>query len=177
MQSFCARIAFGKVPPGLTNVNYYPHQDSKPTLRSFCRHTQTHPENKGMCNTHTHTHTSHCLREAISPEIRLVPVLPFSLQVSLTDASFPWLHLLLSLSLVIPLLLDIPLNSCLSHWEHLFSPCDSWILLGLQDLPRSPNLRGRKSTEYWVELPVLYSRSLLIIYFIYSSVYLLIPKS
>lgn len=54
------------------------------------------------------------------------------------------LHLLLSLSLVIPLLLDIPLNSCLSHWEHLFSPCDSWILLGLQDLPHSLLGRRRK---------------------------------
>ena len=32
-------------------------------------------------------------------------------------------------------------------------------------------------TEYWVEFPVLYSRSLLIIYFIYNSVYLLIPNS
>ena len=32
-------------------------------------------------------------------------------------------------------------------------------------------------TEYLVEFPVLYSRSLLIIYFIYSSVYMLIPNS
>ena len=32
-------------------------------------------------------------------------------------------------------------------------------------------------TEYWVEFPVLYSRSLLIICFIYSSIYMLIPNS
>ena len=32
-------------------------------------------------------------------------------------------------------------------------------------------------TEYWVEFPVLYSSSLLVIYFIYSSVYMLIPTS
>ena len=32
-------------------------------------------------------------------------------------------------------------------------------------------------TEYWVEFPMLYSRSLLVIYFIYSSVYILIPNS
>ena len=32
-------------------------------------------------------------------------------------------------------------------------------------------------TEYWVEFPVLYSRSLLVIYFIYSSVYMSIPIS
>ena len=31
--------------------------------------------------------------------------------------------------------------------------------------------------EYWVEFPVLYSRPLSIIYFIYSSVYMLIPNS
>ena len=31
--------------------------------------------------------------------------------------------------------------------------------------------------EYWVEFPVLYSRSLLVIYFIYSSVYMSIPIS
>ena len=31
-------------------------------------------------------------------------------------------------------------------------------------------------TEYWVEIPVLYSRSLLIIYFIYSSVYMLMVQ-
>ena len=30
-------------------------------------------------------------------------------------------------------------------------------------------------TEYWVEFPVLYSRYLLVIYFIYSSVYMPIP--
>ena len=30
-------------------------------------------------------------------------------------------------------------------------------------------------TEYWVEFPVLYSRSLLVIYFIYNSVYMSIP--
>ena len=32
-------------------------------------------------------------------------------------------------------------------------------------------------TEYWVEFPVLHSRSLLIIYFIYSSVYMSTPIS
>ena len=32
-------------------------------------------------------------------------------------------------------------------------------------------------TEYWVEFPVLYSKSLLIIYFMYSSVYTLIHKT
>ena len=32
-------------------------------------------------------------------------------------------------------------------------------------------------TEYWVEFPVLYSRFLLVIYFIYSSVYVSIPLS
>ena len=32
-------------------------------------------------------------------------------------------------------------------------------------------------TEYWVEFPVLYSRPLLVIYFIYSSVYVSIPVS
>ena len=32
-------------------------------------------------------------------------------------------------------------------------------------------------TEYWVEFPVLCSRSLLIIYFTYSGIYLLIPNS
>ena len=32
-------------------------------------------------------------------------------------------------------------------------------------------------TEYWVESPVLHSRSLLVIYFVYSSLYLLIPNS
>ena len=31
--------------------------------------------------------------------------------------------------------------------------------------------------KYWVEFPVLYSRSWLVIYFIYSSVYMLIPNS
>ena len=33
------------------------------------------------------------------------------------------------------------------------------------------------TTEYWVELPVLYSRSLLVMYFIYSSVCMSIPIS
>ena len=32
-------------------------------------------------------------------------------------------------------------------------------------------------TEYWIEFPVLYSKSLLVIYFIYSSVYMSIPIS
>ena len=32
-------------------------------------------------------------------------------------------------------------------------------------------------TEYWVEFPVLYSRSLLVIYFTYSSVYMSVPIS
>ena len=32
-------------------------------------------------------------------------------------------------------------------------------------------------TEYWVEFPVLYSRSLLVVYFIYSSGYMSIPIS
>ena len=32
-------------------------------------------------------------------------------------------------------------------------------------------------TEYWVEFPVLYPRSLFAIYFIYSCVYMLIPNS
>ena len=32
-------------------------------------------------------------------------------------------------------------------------------------------------TQYWVEFPVLYSRSLLVIYFIYSSVYMSVPVS
>ena len=32
-------------------------------------------------------------------------------------------------------------------------------------------------TEYWVEFPVLYSRCLLVIYFIYSSGYISIPNS
>ena len=32
-------------------------------------------------------------------------------------------------------------------------------------------------TEYWVEFPVLYSRSLIVIYFIYGSVYMSIPIS
>ena len=32
-------------------------------------------------------------------------------------------------------------------------------------------------THYWAEFPVLYNRSLLVIYFIYSSVYMLIPVS
>ena len=32
-------------------------------------------------------------------------------------------------------------------------------------------------TEYWVEFPVLYSRSLLIIYLVYTSLYVLIPTS
>ena len=31
--------------------------------------------------------------------------------------------------------------------------------------------------EYWVEFPVLYRGSLLVIYFIYSSMYILIPNS
>ena len=31
--------------------------------------------------------------------------------------------------------------------------------------------------EYWEDFPVLYSRSLLVIYFIYSSVYVTIPVS
>ena len=31
-------------------------------------------------------------------------------------------------------------------------------------------------TEYWVEFPVLYSMSLLVIYFIFSSVYYVIPN-
>ena len=30
--------------------------------------------------------------------------------------------------------------------------------------------------KYWIEFPVLYCRSLLVIYFIYSSVYILIPN-
>lgn len=55
-----------------------------------------------MYNTHTHTH-NHTLTETISPEIHLAAELPFSLQVSLMNASFPWLHLLLSLNLDIPL--------------------------------------------------------------------------
>ena len=58
-----------------------------------------------MYNTHrhTHTHTPHTLTKTISPEIHLAAELPFSLQVSLMNASFPWLHLLLSLNLDIPL--------------------------------------------------------------------------
>ena len=32
-------------------------------------------------------------------------------------------------------------------------------------------------TEYWVEFPELYSRSLWIIYFIHGSVYMLLPNS
>ena len=35
----------------------------------------------------------------------------------------------------------------------------------------------RVMTKYWVGLPVLYSRSLLVIYFLYSSVYMLTPDS
>lgn len=38
----CQNLLPGKLPPGLTNINYHPHQDFKPTLGSFCGHTQTH---------------------------------------------------------------------------------------------------------------------------------------
>ena len=111
-------------------------------------------------HTHTHTHTHHTLTETISPEIRLAAKLPFSLQVSLMNASFPWPHLLLSLNLVIPLVwmlhsTPVSLGASFVSW---------WVSgphLGLGGrISPTPYLEGEGSDKAWMQVTALQNQCL-----------------